>query len=710
MLAAAQLHLPFNTTLTGIALAALLGWLLLLQVAVWASRPDGIQPGPESLDHGPESPAVANLLVGGWRLTPDAATGTLVDLAARRVLAFEQQGPEAARTVVRVRDPHPTGLTPYEQRLFNRIAALARGGVVPAAALVRGDEKWAQRWWRQFRKEAIGEARSRGLSRDRWSAGTLSLLRGTALIPVLAACAMILSSPTPLTDDQHESRWSGVFPTVIFGWAALIALVNRLRQERDTPAGREAAARWLGYRDHLARDESFEGLPPAAVAIWDRHLAYAASFGIARTTVRALPLGARSDKVAWSAYGGSWHQIRIRYPRGTWGYSPWQACWRGLGQLGIGIVGLYWLLRLRSDVTDQLGTLHDRADRFAWVYWAPIAIALYLIARGSVKLIRGLAEYPSRREQVGEVVRLVTRQSGDSDHPSYLYFAAIDTGRSPRTRAYRVTGAQHSALDEGDEVRVVVGPYLGRIFSLDTLKEADTPADEEYFDAASPSVAAAVSTPVVVPDPGELISAADVSAALGGVPVTAREAGPSGGLPFLHARLCQYEPAQPGYPRLMVQVSSGALARRLAGSMRKRGRPVPGIPDAYAGGSDSRPSIVLLRGEVALGIHGIDKDVNPALLHRLAATAATRLAQPATPAPTPPGTYAPPAAPGPYAPPVAGSYAPPVAGSYTPPVAPGAYAPPAGPAPYAPPAAPGSSPPPPAPGSYAPPGAPGWGG
>jgi hypothetical protein len=624
--AAPDIHFPFNPVLAGVALAAMLGWLLLLQVAVWSSRPPTITPGPESLDHGAETPAVANLLVGGWRMTPDAATGTLVDLAARRILAFEQHGPEAARTVVRVRDPNPANLTPYEQRVFSRVVALARGGVVPAAALVRGNEKWADTWWRRFRKEAIGEARSRGLSRDRWNAGTLNLLRGTALGPVLAACVMILSSPTPLTEDDRSGRWSALFPTLLFGWALLVALVNKLQNQRDTPAGRESAARWLGYRDHLARDESFPNLPPAAVAIWDRHLAYAASFGIARTVVRALPLGARSDKVAWSAYGGSWHQIRIRYPGGTWGFSPWKAGFRGLFQAGVGIVGLYWLLRYRPYLVEDLNDLRDGAGRWEPLYWIPIALACLILARGAVNLFRGLAEYPSRREHVGEVVRLVTRNVGDSEHPAYIYFVGIDTAKHPRTRAYQVESATFAGLDEGDEVRLVAGPYLGRVFSLDTLKEADTPADAEYLEERDDSgAAAAISRPaVVIPDPTELITAADVGAALG-VPVTARETGPPGGMPFLGMRMCQYEAGQPGYPRLLVQVSSGGLARKLAGTMRKRGRPVPGLPDAYLGGSESRPGVVLLRGEISVALNSPDRGVHPGLLSHLAGVAAGRL-------------------------------------------------------------------------------------
>ncbi len=129
-----------NPELVGLAGAAVLAWLLLLLVARWATRPADVQPGPEGLDLGPEPPAVVNLLTGGWRLSQDATAATLIDLAARDIIGLEQHGPEAEHTVCRVRDPKPARLTPYERRVFNRVITLADGGVVPAAALVRGDE------------------------------------------------------------------------------------------------------------------------------------------------------------------------------------------------------------------------------------------------------------------------------------------------------------------------------------------------------------------------------------------------------------------------------------------------------------------------------------------------------------------------------------------------------------------------------------------
>src|SRR5262249_59403103 len=84
----------------------------------------------------------------------------------------------------------------------------------------------------------------------------------------------------------------------------------------------------------------------------------------------------------------------------------------------------------------------------------------------------------------GEVVRLVARSVGDSEHRSYLYYAGIDDGRSPKIRAYRLSGDQYRRLDEGDEVRVVAGRWLGRVFEVAVTREQAPPPDTE----AVPSV------------------------------------------------------------------------------------------------------------------------------------------------------------------------------------------------------------------------------
>jgi hypothetical protein len=70
-------------------------------------------------------------------------------------------------------------------------------------------------------------------------------------------------------------------------WVVLTSAIRLFGDQRDTPAGAEAAGRWLGVRDYLGRNEVFPTLPPASVAIWDRYLGYGAALGWPRR--RCMP-------------------------------------------------------------------------------------------------------------------------------------------------------------------------------------------------------------------------------------------------------------------------------------------------------------------------------------------------------------------------------------------------------------------------------------
>src|SRR6185295_18902607 len=118
--------------------------------------------------------------------------------------AFEQHGPDPERTVCRLRQGAPGGLTRYEKRVYDRVASLAEGGVVPAPAL---------------------------LIAATLASGTLENKQGEPEHPVALALGAGFAA-----------------------WWLLVALIHRCTDQRDTAAGRAAAARWLGYRDHLARD------------------------------------------------------------------------------------------------------------------------------------------------------------------------------------------------------------------------------------------------------------------------------------------------------------------------------------------------------------------------------------------------------------------------------------------------------------------------
>ena len=71
-------------------------------------------------------------------------------------------------------------------------------------------------------------------------------------------------------------------------------IVSRRSSDLLSKKGQDAASRWLGVRDFLAQDDAFHSLPPDAVAVWDRYLAYAAAMGVAKDAAKGLLLAFRT--------------------------------------------------------------------------------------------------------------------------------------------------------------------------------------------------------------------------------------------------------------------------------------------------------------------------------------------------------------------------------------------------------------------------------
>jgi hypothetical protein len=112
----------------GLAAGAL--WLAAAAL-LYATRHPAVPPvGQRTLELGPESPAVANLLVHDFRATREAVSATVIDLAARRVLEIEQRGPGVYYVRLRPKPPE-VPLTPYEKRVLEHLRRLASDGVCP---------------------------------------------------------------------------------------------------------------------------------------------------------------------------------------------------------------------------------------------------------------------------------------------------------------------------------------------------------------------------------------------------------------------------------------------------------------------------------------------------------------------------------------------------------------------------------------------------
>jgi hypothetical protein len=263
--------------------AAVVLWLLVLLGLAFATRARGVDPGPATMDLGEEPPAVVDLLTKDQRVTPDAVPATLLDLAARDFLDLEQQGP--GRTVCRVRRTSAQGLEAYERMVLDHVAGLAVDGVVPAEALTTGPQDQS--------------TRCSGPSSGRWSPtpanGDWPAAAGSTPVKAfLRAAALVPAGLGVLYANAAGGPDFGTIGAGLAIWVVLTSSIKLFGDQRDTPAGAEAAARWLGVRDYLGRNEVFPTPPPASVAIWDRYLGYGAALGVATAALRALPMGSRT--------------------------------------------------------------------------------------------------------------------------------------------------------------------------------------------------------------------------------------------------------------------------------------------------------------------------------------------------------------------------------------------------------------------------------
>ena len=444
----------------GIAAAIALGvWLLVLAVLAVATRAREPHAAPATMDlGGDESPAVVNLITNDWVVGKAAVPATLVDLAARKMIAFERVGPEGF--VVRVPDRRPAELTDYEGQVYDHVRSLASGGVVPCEALTTGPENESKQWWKGFRTAVSADARSRGLSRPRWARVHLLVLGVIALAPAgLAAGAFAALPSSSSSSKSDDGGVLGVVGVTVFLWVVLMAIPRSLRAERDTPEGLAVASRWLGLRAQLAGDERFAEQPPTAVAIWDRLLSYGAAMGVAAGAVRVLPMGAESETEAWTAYGGRWRVVHVRYPQRFppgWGRSP-------AGAIAIG-------LAFGVPATLVAYALRDRVDDGSLISLGVVAILLALVAYGLVMVWRGAADLGKRVPREGLVLRrkeIVTHNdSGSSTTAVYL---AVYDGNGAAVRALRCTPQVASGVDAGDRVRAAISPRLAHVYGVERL-------------------------------------------------------------------------------------------------------------------------------------------------------------------------------------------------------------------------------------------------
>lgn len=426
--------------------AATAAWLVAVAIVYLRRRPARPSAGPPTLDLGPEPPAVANFLVHDFRVTREAVPATLIDLAARGDVSLEERG--LGSYVCHLHGTREGGLAPYEERVMALLERRASGGVVPTQALTTGPSDESKRWWRDFQREVMSDSQRRGLSLEIMDAKTFTWLAVAAIAPALVVGALVSSN-----------AGFGYWVVALF----LLGAVRARHPQRETPAGLAAASHWLGVRGKLEMDEVFPTLPPIAVTLWERLLAYGAAFGVARGAVRAIPMGAESDHRAWSSYGGRWRVVNIRYPQlypPGWGMHPLAVLLRAVP---LGAASVFVLLVVAPVALDAFPD-RGRLRVVAVLVVLPVAVAV----GAAVLIVQAVVDLWSTKNVTGQILRLRARGSENDEKRLYV---AVDDGASSTIRAWRVKSELYSPLSQDQTVTATLTRRLRYVRSIETATE-----------------------------------------------------------------------------------------------------------------------------------------------------------------------------------------------------------------------------------------------
>ena len=267
--------------IVGASFVVFIIWLIAAR-AVVRHQPD-IDPGPATMELGSESPAVVNHVVHR-RLTANAVPATLLDLAARGWA--EVFAPHEGATMVRLRSVGPGDadpLTSYEQQLLDAIRQVAGTEDLPAERLAAALNPSTPWFWARFRMSVSRESKALGLVR-RPRIARIALTADIA--PFVLCVGLALIDPGLLG--------LGI-PLLFILWPVAWYLAVRRAPDQLTPEGRAVASRWLGVRAFIAGTGSLDDVPPAAVAVWDRYLAYGAAMDLSEEAVDGLLMHFRTD-------------------------------------------------------------------------------------------------------------------------------------------------------------------------------------------------------------------------------------------------------------------------------------------------------------------------------------------------------------------------------------------------------------------------------
>ncbi len=249
-------------------------WLVVLGMALARLRRlseplpplDDVEEEPPS-DH---DPAVVAAIVSSGKPGTEAVAGAILDLADRKAIEIHDLAGEAF--TLRVTDA-AVPVSPGESLLLETLRTFqyeaGSDGRIGAPPL------WKRPvgLWRSFRRDAVQRAEREGLLE-----GVISTKLALAAIILTALGMAVLYAP--------------VNPAAYFGAGVVLVIFAVIATLRigytPTLPGRVLQARWAAYANHLRRQPSVTGSPPAGVVVHGKALVYGAVLGVAPEAVRLL--------------------------------------------------------------------------------------------------------------------------------------------------------------------------------------------------------------------------------------------------------------------------------------------------------------------------------------------------------------------------------------------------------------------------------------
>ena len=303
-------------------------------------------------------------------------------------------------------------------------------------------------------------------------------------------------------------------------------------------------------------------------------------------------MGMGNRRRVWSSFGGTWHRVRVSYPRLWWRYGRTgvQVTIRGVlaAVVGFALVRLWRNLVAQAAAVDWVEN-NPLRPVVTLVQTIGLLVGVGLLAYGLYLLARAIIDAATPASFNGQVLwkQVWRKNSGGEDRPAvpWLYYLALDDGRGDRTRAWALPAAYSDRCDTGDTIAVHARRWSRTVLSVSVVERGTSghAVSIDDADARHEDLVAALMTPLaratrIDAAPGALLTADQVSRVLG-VEVVVESAV---GLGPMSAT--SYRTADRKRVVLMVQVTEGTIGS-MAWQANARGQQVPGVGDgAYVSG------------------------------------------------------------------------------------------------------------------------------